>query len=79
MEATYVTLLCHMTYNVIFYWLILRDDNAVLISFITKKTYTEQFWRLTYYVILPPKCTELPQHLLVKICLRNDSYVTISL
>ena len=48
MEAKYVTLLCHVTYNVIFYWLILRDDNAVLISFITKKTYTEQFWKLTY-------------------------------
>ena len=26
------------------------------------------------YVILPPKCIELSQHLMVKIFLRNDSY-----
>ena len=27
------------------------------------------------YVILPPKCIEFPQHLMVKIFLQNDSYV----
>ena len=38
MEATYITLLHHIRYNIILvFWLILRDDNAVLISLITKK------------------------------------------
>ena len=31
------------------------------------------------YVILHPKCIEFPQHLMVKIFLLNQSYVTISL
>ena len=31
------------------------------------------------YVILPPKCTEFPQHLMEKILLRNNFYVTTSL
>ena len=36
MEAIYVTFLFHIRYNVILvFWLILRDDNAVLISLIT--------------------------------------------
>ena len=50
MEATYITLLCHIRYNVTWVlWLILRDDNAVLISLITKKCiYIEQLWRVTY-------------------------------
>ena len=49
MEATYITLLCHIKCNIILVcWLILRDDNAVLISLITKKMYIEQLWRLTY-------------------------------
>ena len=57
------------------FWLILRDDDAVLISLITEKTYIEQLWRL---VILPLKCFEFLLHLLVKIFLQNDSYVTTS-
>ena len=56
----------------------LRDNNAVLISLLTKKTYIEQFWRLTY-VILHRKCIEFPQHVMAKIFLRNDSDVTTSL
>ena len=31
------------------------------------------------YVILPPKCIESPQYSMVKINLRNESYVTTSL
>ena len=31
------------------------------------------------YVILPPKCIEFLQHSMVKIFLRNNSYVTTSL
>ena len=69
MEATYITLLCHIICNVIF---------SVIVSFITKTTNTEQLWRLIY-VILPPKCIELPQNSMVKIFLRNDSYFTTSL
>ena len=57
------------------FWLILRDDDAVLISLITEKTYIEQLWRL---VILPLKCFEFLLHLLVNIFLQNDSYVTTS-
>ena len=57
------------------FWLILRDDDAVLISLITEKTYIEQLWTL---VILPLKCFEFLLHLLVKIFLQNDSYVTTS-
>ena len=57
------------------FWLILRDDDAVLISLITEKTYIEQLWRL---VILLLKCFEFLLHLLVKIFLQNDSYVTTS-
>ena len=37
MEATYTTLLFHVTYNIAS-WLTLRDDHAVLISLITKKS-----------------------------------------
>ena len=51
------------------FWLILT------VSLITEKTYIEQLWRL---VILPLKCFEFPLHLLVKIFLQNDSYVTTS-
>ena len=39
-----------LSYNIKCYfdfWLIIRDDNAVLISLITKKMYIEQLWRLT--------------------------------
>ena len=69
-----------LSYNIkryFVFWL-LRDDNAVFISLIIKKTYIELLWRLTY-VILPPKCIEFPQHSMVKIFLRNDSYVTTSM
>ena len=45
--------------------MILGDDNANLMLLTTKKTYTEQLWRLTF--ILPPKSIEFPQHLMVKI------------
>ena len=31
------------------------------------------------YAILPPKCIEVPQYLMVRIFLRNDSYVSTSL
>ena len=31
------------------------------------------------FVTLPPKCIEFPQNSMVKICLRNNSDVTISL
>ena len=31
------------------------------------------------FVLLPLKCIEFPQHSVVKIFLRNDSYVTTSL
>ena len=51
------------------FWLILT------VSLITEKTYIEQLWRL---VILPLKCFEFPLHLLVKIFLLNDPYVTTS-
>ena len=38
MEATYITLLYHIRYNIILvFQLILRNGNAVLISLITKK------------------------------------------
>ena len=49
MEATYIILLRNTKYNIILVFsLILRDDNAVLISLITKKMYTEQLWRPAY-------------------------------
>ena len=53
-----------LPYNILPYFvfcLILRGDNAVLMLLITKKTYIEQLWRLTY---------------MLKIIWRNDSYVT---
>ena len=31
------------------------------------------------YVILPPECNESPQYSMVKVNLRNESYVTTSL
>ena len=42
-----------LSYNIYRYficWLILRGDNTILISLITKKTYIEQLWRLTYMI-----------------------------
>ena len=80
MEATFITLLCHIKCNIILvFWLILRDHNAVLISLITKKNVYWAIMEANIYVILPPKCTEFPQHLMEKILLRNNSYVTTSL
>ena len=72
MEATYIVLLCHITRYFVF-WFILRDDNAVLMSLITKKKTV--YWAIieaNIYVILPPKSIEFPQHLMVKIFLWND-------
>ena len=49
MEVTYIALLCHVRYNIILvFWVILRDGNAVTISWITKKMHIELLWRLTY-------------------------------
>ena len=48
MEATYITLLCHITHNAICLLVDIKNDNAVLMSLITIKTYFEQLWKLTY-------------------------------
>ena len=52
MKATYIALLCHITYN-------------VLISLITKKNVYWAIMEANIYVILPPKCIEFPQHLTI--------------
>ena len=69
-----------LSYNIRYFvfWFIL-DDNAVLMSLITKKTVYWAIIEANIYVTLPPKIIEFPQHLMVKIFLWNDFYVTISL
>ena len=64
---------------VVIFWLILRDDNAVLISLITKKHASWVIMEPTTYVILPPKCIKFPQDWMVKLFFRNNSYATSSL
>ena len=79
-EATYITLLYHIRYNIILvFQLILGNDNAVLISLITKKNVSWAVMEANIYVILPLKCIEFPQHSMVKIFFQNNSNVTTSL
>ena len=44
----YTVTLSYNTQRYFFFCLILRGDTAVLMLLITKRTYIEQLWRLTY-------------------------------
>ena len=46
--------------------MILGDDNAVLMSLITKKNVYWEIMEANIYIISPPKSIEFPQHLMVK-------------